>query len=99
MSPVSWGDSFTLPLRGDRIMELRHGGNSGWTEFREVSNLRRTITAGENPAHEVQKHSGSDVQHAPDPAEPAHEGHRHRSLRQGRLPQSGWIGERPHRPR
>src|SRR5579863_5086341 len=23
MSPVSWGDSFTLPLRGDRIMELR----------------------------------------------------------------------------
>src|SRR5712664_1648386 len=24
MSPVSWGDIFTLPLRGDRIMELRH---------------------------------------------------------------------------
>src|SRR5260370_8142056 len=23
MSPVSWGDIFTLPLRGDRIMELR----------------------------------------------------------------------------
>src|SRR6266404_9903356 len=24
MSPVAWGDIFTLPLRGDRIMELRH---------------------------------------------------------------------------
>src|SRR5712692_220569 len=24
MSPVSWGDIFTLLLRGDRIMELRH---------------------------------------------------------------------------
>src|SRR5258705_76030 len=24
MSPVSWGDIFTLPLGGDRIMELRH---------------------------------------------------------------------------
>src|ERR1700745_1599614 len=27
MSPVSWGDIFTLPLRGDRIMELRQEEN------------------------------------------------------------------------
>src|SRR5258705_4886683 len=24
MSTVAWGDIFTLPLRGDRIMEIRH---------------------------------------------------------------------------
>src|SRR5579863_9182868 len=30
MSPVSWGDIFTLPLRGDRIMELRHETMSGY---------------------------------------------------------------------
>src|SRR2546429_7350579 len=30
MSPVSWGDIFTLPLRGDKIMELRHTRRREW---------------------------------------------------------------------
>src|SRR5882672_1563184 len=33
MSPVSWGDIFTLPLRGDRIMELRHGAAAGLSRY------------------------------------------------------------------
>src|SRR5260370_13192711 len=30
MSPVSWCHIFTLPLRGDRIMELRHPSPRSW---------------------------------------------------------------------
>ena len=30
MSPVSWGDIFTLPLRGDKIMELKHTRRREW---------------------------------------------------------------------
>src|SRR5579863_2934106 len=33
MSPVSWGDIFTLPLRGDKIMELRHNAASRLARF------------------------------------------------------------------
>src|SRR6266446_7372557 len=37
MSPVAWGDIFTSPLRGDRIMELRHG----FTESRHTRAILR----------------------------------------------------------
>src|SRR5258708_39831578 len=37
MSPVSWGDIFTLPLGGDRIMELRQ------SETTDCSTLRFTL--------------------------------------------------------
>src|SRR6266404_5977277 len=33
MSPVAWGDIFTSPLRGDRIMELRHTQKSHWNAW------------------------------------------------------------------
>src|SRR5258705_6845069 len=32
MSPVAWGDIFTLPLRGDRIMELRQAIKGDFTD-------------------------------------------------------------------
>ncbi len=35
MSPVSWGDIFTLPLGGDKIMELRQAGQRGIFPFGE----------------------------------------------------------------
>src|SRR5713101_898384 len=34
MSPVSWGDIFTLLSRGDRIMELRHTRTAALTNSR-----------------------------------------------------------------
>jgi hypothetical protein len=40
MSPVSWGDIFTLLLRGDRIMELRQDEYSGLTSSEEPFILR-----------------------------------------------------------
>src|SRR6266481_8900715 len=43
MSPVAWGDIFTLPLRGDRIMELRQPVGRCFTGARDrVSVFSRT---------------------------------------------------------
>src|SRR5260370_17736932 len=39
MSPVSWGDIFTLPLRGDRIMELRQNFPSVLQRLVEAASL------------------------------------------------------------
>src|SRR5579864_6376575 len=36
---VSWGDSFTLPLRGDRIMELRQPGKPRFTRSTRHASL------------------------------------------------------------
>src|ERR1700720_3810552 len=40
MSPVSWGDIFTLPLRGDRIMELRQWTDTVWPQPGTCVSLR-----------------------------------------------------------
>ena len=34
MSPVAWGDIFTLLFRGDRIMELKQDEYSGYSDFK-----------------------------------------------------------------
>jgi mono/diheme cytochrome c family protein len=39
MSPVSWGDIFTLSLRGDRIMELRHSAIREWKSGQRVGRM------------------------------------------------------------
>src|SRR5882724_8653480 len=41
MSPVSWSDIFTLLLRGDRIMELRHQEARALPELRAWGKLHR----------------------------------------------------------
>src|SRR6266481_5684556 len=50
MSHVSWGDIFTLLLRGDRIMELRHNSASDWTRALASSRLCAASTKHSSPS-------------------------------------------------
>src|SRR5216683_1040326 len=43
MSPCSWGDIFTWPLRGDRIIGLRHTRWSGFTEMADFFTLNSYV--------------------------------------------------------
>src|SRR5215469_615897 len=53
MSPVSWGDIFTLLFRGDKIMELRH-------RVRTLFFITRKSSSIGSPAHD---HRSSPVVH------------------------------------
>jgi len=46
MSPVSWGDIFTLLLRGDRIMELKHAKTDNWSEHVRPATMTVTFFRG-----------------------------------------------------
>src|SRR5712664_3852813 len=43
MSPCSWGDIFTWPLRGDRIIGLRHYSDSSLTPSPSGCRVRRQV--------------------------------------------------------
>src|SRR6266404_7140614 len=49
MSPVAWGDIFTSPLRGDRIMELRQVFISHLTNSGECGNLQPKVSLTVSP--------------------------------------------------
>src|SRR5579883_3150449 len=61
MSPVSWGDIFTLPLGGDKIMELRHPLRQRCTGRAACA----TVGRHDSPRSPVMKRFRSGVRFAP----------------------------------
>src|SRR5205807_734640 len=65
MSFLSWGDIFTLPLGGDRIMELKHRHCGSWPSAASCDIIKRMSATLSNHAFRTHGFQTDDPRLAP----------------------------------